>query len=186
MPFANPDNLLHTGMPWGQVVELGNQINAIAAGIGSASFAPTGNISVNLTPIANSATANSAVMMSYSLPANSFNATGQQVYIEAWGTFAANAQNKQLWITVGGMTFASGSSTGNGSTWVMRGRVYRSGASAQVAQFEGQIGASAVAMASSTDTSVETSAITISLKALSGSASGTDITQNGLKIQYFG
>lgn len=191
--LKNKDNLLHMGLPWPLANELEEQLGVMTAGAASATatFSPSGNISVQLTQTANTAAATTQTLASYSLPANTLSATGQGIYVEAWGRFAANAQPKSINLVVGGVTLSSGSATQNAVSWKLTGRVMKSGTNAQEMHLLGMIGGAtvpigAVFQSTASDTSVDTGAITIAVSANSGSASASDIFFRGMVVRYEG
>ena len=65
-----------------------------------------------------------------------------------------------------------------GGAWEIDATLFKTGAKAQLAKVEGWLGSTRVAHTISTDTSDDTAAITIAVKALSGSASASDIAKS--------
>lgn len=150
---------------------------------------PVGTISLNVTPASNTATTGINTLMTASIPANAFDQVGRGVHVKTWGVFAGNAQNKQITLAIGGITYATGSSTQSGTSWEVECYYFKSASDAQVAYLKNDgllTGGSLpiVGPKSQTDTAVDTSAITVNVQATDGSGSGTDITVNGLWIQY--
>jgi hypothetical protein len=65
-------------------------------------------------------------------PVNYLNVDGQSLVFEAWGEFAANANNKQVRAKYGTTTlFDTGALAFNGTDWHVRGVITRTAASAQ-------------------------------------------------------
>ena len=143
---------------------------------------PPLNVAASAT--GNTATTSEATLKTYALPAASLNAADQGIYVKAFGTFGGNAQNKRATLYVGGVNVTTASVTNSGSTWMLDARYYKTGASTQRALTGGQIGSTLLALASTTDTTTDTSDITISLKATSGSGSQSDIICHGLEVGF--
>jgi len=143
---------------------------------------PPLNVATSAT--GNTATTSEAALKSYSLPAGSLALSDQGIYVKAFGTFAGNAQNKRATLYVGGVNVTTASVTNSGSTWMLDARYYKTGASTQRALTGGQVGSTILALASTTDTTTDTSDITISLKATSGSGSQSDIICHALQVGY--
>jgi hypothetical protein len=96
-------------------------INAGAAGTGT--LLPEGLLSnqLNATGIGNGANTTDDMLFSYTLPANSLDAVGRAVVIEAHGGFAANGNNKTIKLFWNAFPyFSSGVLTDNGTAWYLR------------------------------------------------------------------
>lgn len=132
----------------------------------------------------NSATTSEVTLKSYSLPGEALSASNQGIYVKAFGRLAGNAQNKRATLYIGGVNITTASVTDSGSAWTLEGRYYKTGASTQRAVTGGQIGSTNLALASTTDTASDTSAITIALKATSGSGSASDVLCDALEVGY--
>lgn len=147
---------------------------------------PTGPpLNVSADAVAgNSATTAEVTLKTYSLPARSLKNANHGVYVQAFGRFAGNAQNKRATLTVGGITVTTASTTNSGGTWMLQTQYIKTAASAQRALSGGQIASTALALASATDTTTDTSDITISLKATSGSGSQSDILCDALVVGF--
>lgn len=90
-----------------------------------------GVMSVQMTTVGNVGTGVDT-LATYSVPARTLGATGHSVWFEAWGTFAANANNKGITVVVGGVTeFTTTVLPHNGGSWHLRGRIVRTGSAAQ-------------------------------------------------------
>lgn len=171
----------------GRVYGAVGQFLDLQAGIGAAAaslFGVTGVASLNVTAVANTATNTLVTLMSYSLPANALDKNGRSLFIKAWGRFAGNAAPKSVQLKFGGASFASGTSTQSGGVWQLEGRVIRSAASVQSILFAGSLGTTGIAPSVTSDTSVDTAAITISAAAKDDSATQSDVIQDGLLVQY--
>jgi len=152
---------------------------------GATAIKPSGNISANTTTIGSSATNTTQTLLSYSLPANSLNTNNNGIQITAWGRCAGNAAPKTIALNVGAMFESTGAANGNATAWKVTGMVYRTSANNQKGFFEATHSNALVAPKSSTDTSVDTSAITISVTCLDASAAQSNILIDGMTIEYF-
>lgn len=141
-------------------------------------------LNVAASAVGNSATTVEETLKSYSLPGRSLAAASQGIYVKAFGRFAGNAQNKRATLYVGGVSITTASLTTSGSAWMLEARYYKTGANAQRAITGGQYGTTFLALANTTDTATDTSDITISLKATSGSGSASDILCDALEVGY--
>jgi hypothetical protein len=141
-------------------------------------------LSVAISATGNSATTSEVTLKSYTLKANELVLANQGIYVKAFGTFAGNAQNKRATLYVGGVNVTTASVTDSGATWLLEARYYKTGASTQRALTGGQHGSTLLSLADTTDTAVDTSDITISLKATSGSGSASDIVCDGLEVGF--
>lgn len=74
-------------------------------------------------------------LASYSVPANTLAVNGQSLWFEAWGSFAANGNNKTVKARFGSsgtnLMFDTGAVAVNGQDWFLRGRIIRTGAATQ-------------------------------------------------------
>lgn len=163
-----------------------NSSVAVQAGTSGSSYTPAGNLSRSLTTIGSSATNTTQTLATYSMPANTLASTNQGLLITAWGRKAANAAGVTFALNFGGASINSGNGTQNGVSWAFTGEVYKTTANAQNLLFTGQVGAVASAVKSTTDTSVDTNTITITLQALDGSAAQSNVLLDGLTVEYFG
>jgi hypothetical protein len=156
------------------------------AGKSGAGFGPSGNIAIDTTPVSTSGTNVAQTLMTYALPANALDTIGRSIYVEAWGTFAGNAAPKSVNLKVGGMTMTTGTVTQSGGSWTVNGTIFKTGPNAQAGLFMGDAANVRLTCMATTDTSVDTSAITISVVATDASANPSgNITAAGLVAQYF-
>lgn len=115
-------------------------------------------------------------LASYSLPANALCRDGQSVRIRAWGTTAANGNDKTEKLYFGSTTLIStGALAANAKDWYLEATVVRTGAATQTAVANGQANAAIVATDVTAPTEDLTAAVTIALKATDGTAAGGSI-----------
>lgn len=151
--------------------------------VDDAQSGPPLNVSAD-SSVGNSATTSEVTLKSYSLPGKSLYAANHTIYVTAFGRFAGNAQNKRATLYVGGVNITTASVTDSGASWTLTAQYTKTGTAAQRALLNGQHGSTALALSSTTDTADDTAAITIALKATSGSGSASDIICDGLVVGY--
>lgn len=156
----------------------------VAAGTGSETGTLTGTIHVDTTVTTSAATSKTTIV-SYSLPANSLSANGKGVRILAWGSCAANGNNKTVTIDVGagGTTVATtGAVANNNGAWRLDATLVRTGAATSISSGTA-ISAATAANTVAADTSSWSAACTIALTATNGTASDDTIFK-GWMIQH--
>jgi len=159
---------------------------AQTAGTGTAQFKPGGNINVAVTTIGSSATNTTQTMASYTLPANTLDHNGAGIIVTAWGRKAGNAAGVTFALNIGGTNINTGNGTQSGVTWVLTGTAYRRAANNQQEIYEAQVGTVFTAPKSTTDTSVDTGTIGISVTILDASAAQSNVLLDGLVVEYLG
>ncbi len=103
----------------------------VQAGTSSNDAAVGGVLYVATTQVGNTTTG-ITVLHSYTVPANTLAVNGQSLWFEAWGTFAANANNKNIFVYLNGVAiFNAGNIASNNVAWHIRGRIVRTGAATQ-------------------------------------------------------
>lgn len=117
-------------------------------------------LKLNVTSVGNGADQTEDVLSTFSIPANTMGANGVQGFeIDAWGTFGATGDNKQVKLYFGAVNIASGVVTDNAKNWHMRLKVYRSGLNTQVVVGDGQHDTTVTTPTVTTGAEVETGAI---------------------------
>lgn len=123
-------------------------------------------------------------IMTYDLPANSFNKNGQVLRITVWGTTAANSHIKTINLDFGGTTMATYSQAGDNLDFKMLAIVSRVGASAQDYIAETQIGSSiAGAWEMSFGTATETDTSSIQIAVNTDNPSAVDVIVHGMMVE---
>jgi hypothetical protein len=156
------------------------------AGGSTTQIRPSGVISINTGSQATIGTSEET-LMSFSLPANTLDVNGRGVRITAWGTTAANGNNKVTKITFGGtQVTVRGAAADNDHRWRHEVLVFRTGAATQES-----IGTVFSGTNNSGNTPVNTyatpgetlsGAVSIAVKATTASAIG-DVTCEGLLVE---
>lgn len=117
-------------------------------------------LKIDLTSTGNGADQTEDTLISYSIPANTMGANGVQGFrIKAWGTTAANGDNKTIKLYFGSALISSGVQTINAKNWFLELNVFRSGTSTQVVVGEGQMDTTSITPTVTTATETETAAI---------------------------
>ncbi len=158
---------------------------AVPAGTGGTTFAPSGAVSVSVTQIGSSATNTTQTLKTYTLAANALAEDGAGLEVIAWGSKGANAAPVTLALNVGAATINTGSYTQNGTSWVMKSKVYRRGSAVQRIISEASIGSVLVACKSTGDTASDTATIAITVQALDASAAQSNVLADGLVVNFF-
>lgn len=134
-------------------------------------------------------------LISYTLPANALVTTNRGLRITGWGTTLNNANAKTVSLAFGGQTIISKQlavSLANGS-WKLTAIVLRSGASTQDIYAEGwnedAIAVSGtdgptILYAATRTAGTQTETATIVIKGVATTATTTDITMDGLIVEY--
>lgn len=144
----------------------------------SSSYAPVGGTAnVNTTAVGNVG-AGEDDLMTYSLPASALIANGDHVEIDAWGTYAANANNKTVKLYFGATAvFDSGALSVSGGAWRVRATVVRTGATAQIA-------VSSNHNSTQTASPAETLSGAVTIKCTGEATADNDIQQLGMIVRY--
>ncbi len=137
----------------------------------------------NTTPVGN-INAGVDTLITYTLPANILARDGYNLEIKAWGTFAANGNNKQLKLLFGGATlYDTGIVAVNNGTWMINATIVRTGTATQ--QAITTITSNNATVANSVTYSVpsETLSGTITIKCTGEATTTNDIVQNGFLLK---
>lgn len=157
-------------------------ILSLKMGTGTGVAEASGKANVNTTAVGNVG-AGEDDLMTYSLPANSFNTNGKLVKITAWGTVAANGNTKTIKLKFGATIIRQiGPSAMNGLDWRIDAVVIRTGVATQDAMATEFLDTSVF------DTTISTPAETLSgavvIKVTGEGVANDDIKQEGMLIEY--
>lgn len=160
----------------------------LPVGAGSGTVQPAGRLSVQTTNVANVSTGETD-LMSYVLPANSFNTNGQVLRMRAWGTLVGNANAKQVAVYWGGVSSVVVTLSSNLYTyWSLEMVIVRTGASTQKRFVRGEAtqtaGASPVAIAEYVTAPAQTDTAAITVKVTGTGGASNDITQTGMLVEF--
>ena len=160
---------------------------AIPAGSGTATFGATGNI-YKLPATVNSGNTNtSQTLATYTFPANTFTAAGQEVIVTAFGNVANNAAPKSIVLNIGAATINTATQTGAAYTWMLEGMyVNTSTGTSQNYILSGfGSGTSPLALKSGTDSVAITGTFNTTLVITDASAASNNVSLLGFTVEYF-
>lgn len=127
-------------------------------------------------------------LITYSLQKNTLGANNDVLEIIAYGTTAANGNNKTIKLILGSTTlFSTGAVAFNNKDWCLRSTIIRTGAAAQqaITTFNGDFSLITNVTDFITSTEDLTTALTIKCTGTSGSSTTDDVIQKGLIIKNF-
>lgn len=165
------------------VIADGGAVTAKAGG--STSLGPIGVVlKVNTTAVGNVG-AGEDDLITYSVPASTLGTNGNYLEFEVFGTFAANANSKQVKVKYGATTLlASSAQTQNGGTWSISGKIVRTGAATQIASVNSSYDAANFQNLTNYTTPAETLSGAITLKCTGEAVADNDIIQKGLVVRW--
>ena len=150
----------------------------LPAGLGTATYRPSGVIHINVTPQATVGTTEET-LATYTLPANTLSTAGRGIRVTAVFTTAANANSKIAricWNGAGGNPIAQVGTTSSGAGIRLQGEVFRTtGAGAQVDGGTGTANATAVNVSGQAETATLTADVDILIRGTTPTAIG-DLT----------
>lgn len=158
----------------------------VAAGTGSGYASVGGVLNMSTTDVGNVGSGEDD-LQSYTIPANTLTQTGDGVTFTAFGTTAANANNKTIKVVLNGSTiYSTGALALNNIDWVIRGECYRASSSVMKCVVTMQAASTLVTAALSTDyteTNVTDFTSTRILKITGEATSDGDITNRGFRVE---
>ncbi len=143
-----------------------------------------GNLLLSTTSVGNVG-AGEDDLISQSLPAATLSNNGESVEIEAWGTFAANINAKNVKQYFGSTAiFATGALLFSGSSWRIKSRIVRTGATAQIAVsvFDGDL--TLLTTTCQTAAPAATLANAVTIKCTGEATTTNDIVQLGQIVKF--
>lgn len=159
-------------------------IVASVAGASTSQVRHGGVLRVNTTAASNTGTG-ATDLISYSLPASTLGTNNDFIEIEAWGTYAANANNKTVTLEFGATTlYTTGAVAQNGGAWSIKARVVRTGATTQDA-IATIIASGSVGDDATFTTPAETLSSAVTIKCTATGGASSDITQEGLIVKWY-
>lgn len=122
-------------------------------------------------------------LISYSVPANTLTVDGDMLTVTAYGTFAANGNNKEVKLLFGATTLVTtGVTTQSGGSWWIEAVVVRDGATAQLAKATFVLSGGTAVLATCTQPA-ETLSGAVVLKCTGEATSDDDVRQLGLIVR---
>lgn len=159
----------------------------LVAGSSSGQIVKVGGLlSVNATTVGNIGTGEDT-LMSYSVPANSMSANGASIWFEASGAIAGTAATKRLRVVWGSTTFLDTSTSIPTSTaliWHLRGRIIRTGASAQKCYAALTLDSATFPGTAAYDTASESLSGAVALKVTGEATNNDDIVQETMVVGH--
>jgi hypothetical protein len=157
---------------------------SLPVGSGTATAQVGGVLNVDTTQAGTPATTDEADLWVYNLPANTLNANGRGVRVKVFGTYAANANNKTTRLYFGATTIGTIAVAHSGGGFEWNAVIYRTGASAELANAigisQGSVSQGSILTTPAADT---TAAIVIKLTGQNGTASANDIVFRGAMVE---
>jgi hypothetical protein len=139
-----------------------------------------GNIFVSGTPVSN-VNGGATDLISYNFPANKFININDFIEIKAWGTFANNANNKEVKLYFGTQVIAdTGSIAANNTSWSFNAKIIRTGDTSQVIMTDGFFNGSSF---STKTVGTQNSNSQITIKCTGTGVATNDVTQNALVVK---
>src|SRR5579871_1169434 len=155
----------------------------LGSGTGTFGLAVNVNAQFSAAGSANGADTTEDTLFTYSLPANSLDANGRVLEIQAWGSFANNNHSKHARLYFGSEVIDSGANTTTGGIgWFLSATVIRTGSKTQ--SISGQLIAGTTHGGCTTQAGAEddTAAITIKATGQTGTSAANDILCNGFTV----
>lgn len=158
---------------------------SIQMGTGTGQAQASGKANVNTTAAGTDANTVEKDLITYSLPANSLSADGKVIKIIAWGTTAANGNEKTIRIYFGGTVVRQlGTAAFNNQDWIDEAIVVRTGTSAQDSIGSEMTNNNNVFLTHLEPAENTATALTIKVTGQNGTASANDIVAEVLLIEY--
>lgn len=161
--------------------------NTFSAAIGNSTSAKPAPISSTDVTTTTSGTVQNTVytLNSVTIPADAFGTTGQAFVVDAWGTFAANGNAKDIFAQFAGATIASATGvTANGSSYYIHLVVTRVGANSQRAVGFLQYGTTVVGVNTTTLSATDASANAMTVGTRNTAAAAESGTGLGMTVLF--
>lgn len=157
-----------------------------SAGSGTATYNPNGAIYISSTAGNTTAVTTEEVLQTYSLPANSLAALNDGVRIRAWGSFAANGNNKTVKLYFGASVISTGVVATNNKNWTIELTVLRTAAATQIVVGNALVDTTAITTYINAGTDDQAAAVVIKCSGTNGTASAADISCKAMIIDFLG
>lgn len=136
----------------------------------------------NTTQFSTAAGTAEQTAFSYTIGAGNLNVNDCAITIRAWGTTAANANNKTIKLYVGAANISSGATAANNKDWYGEFTSIRTAAATQDCHGYIVFNGSAQVVDFSTGTDALTAAVIVKVTATDGTDSAADVTVEGVEI----
>lgn len=157
----------------------------VLAGTGSQLVQAGGSLEVNATAVGNVGSGEDD-LMTFSVPASVLGANGDYLEISAFGTFAANANNKRIRAKFGATTLLDTTALAiNDDAFHLRVQIIRTGATSQIAIATISTGDALLVSQTAYSTPAETLSGAITFKLTGEATSDNDISQKALTVRWY-
>jgi hypothetical protein len=127
----------------------------------------------------------SSDLMSYTLSKNSLITTGDYIDINAFGTFASNANNKTISLVFGSTTiYTIGATAINSGSWDLKARIIRTGSATQEIMVDAN-GTNAVLIKTKYTAGTEDLTTDLTIKVSATGVADNDVVQKNLTIKIY-
>jgi hypothetical protein len=135
------------------------------------------------TTTTHNVTTGETTLISYIMQPNVMALDGYSVTIKAWGTFAGNANNKEVKLYFGStIIYDTGAHAVNSGTWYISATVIRTGSATEQSIASITSSNSTIASTASYTTPTETLGSAVTIKCTGTGTATSDIVQNGMII----
>lgn len=143
-------------------------------------------LNINTTSVGNVG-AGTDDLISYTLPAGTLAANGDTLEITCWGTYAANANNKTINVSIDAATeYTTGAIAAVGVSWQVKITYVRLTSTTQTMSITFISGFSALRAEAETSSGAATMANAIVFKLTAAGTADNDIVQTGMLVKYMG
>lgn len=157
----------------------------LIAGAGTATFGASGNLYKLAATVTSGNTNTTQTLGSYTVPANTFTAAGQELAVAAFGVVAANAAPKSIALNIGGASIQTATQTGNAYAWYLDGTYVNTSATAENYLLSGWSSGLAVTVKAGTDSVAITGAFNVTVTMADASAASSNVSLLGFTVEYF-
>ena len=161
-----------------------DDINTLRQAVNTAFQSNLGLLNVQTTSTGTGADTTEDTLATFSLPAASLSSYGDTLRIRAYGTCAANANNKTMKLYFGSEVITTPTAATNAKNWSLELVVTNSGSNTQVVIGNGLVDTTAVTPYFATGAeNVNTATVTIKCTGTNGTSSAGDVTLKGFIVE---
>lgn len=159
----------------------------IPVGASTADAPIGGSLSIDTTAAGN-ITIGEDDLITYTLEANSLSTNDDYVEIKAWGSFAANANNKRVKFYLGSTAlFDSAAQAANNASWSINALIVRTGAATEKSVVNFSTSSALFTATTTTNAAVaEDTTANLIIKCTGEATNTDDIVQDGMIVKWFG
>lgn len=188
MSEQNADDVVITGGSLSSVDIVESNVSGdLAITIGTSTTAKTVGASLHgdVTAVSNS-NGSENDLMTYTLLADMLGVNTNYIEIDAWGSFAANANNKRLKLYFGStVIYDTGAIAANGGAWILHATVAREASADQKAIATIISGNALITAAAQITNPSEDSTTDIIVKTTATAVAANDVTQDGFTVKWY-